>query len=85
MADKQTGPIHEHESFFDRILHRHKKENKHEQEHEHEAKDPSKDSRQEGEMDKMKDHMKTDDAKFKDYMHKEGELEAEGDTYDRLM
>ncbi|KAJ5745700.1 hypothetical protein N7520_010882 [Penicillium odoratum] len=79
MADKHTGPIHQHESFFDRIFHPHKSEDK-DEEYEHEANDPTKTSQEEAD----KDHMKDED-KFKDRMHKEGQLESQGEIYDYLM
>ncbi|KAJ5929244.1 hypothetical protein N7454_007092 [Penicillium verhagenii] len=85
MADKDTGPIHEHESFFDRLLHRHKKEDKHEQEHEHEANDPSSDLQQEAETDKYKDQIKNDEHKYKDHMRREANLQSQSETYDHLM
>ncbi|KAJ5088320.1 hypothetical protein N7456_011936 [Penicillium angulare] len=79
MSDKSNGPIHEHEGFFERILHPHKKDDnkekepEHEHEHEHDAKDPNA-PKKESEMDK-----------FKDYIHEDEEIEQEGGTYSNLM
>ncbi|KAJ5653651.1 hypothetical protein N7490_000654 [Penicillium lividum] len=81
MADKNPGPNHQYDSFFDRILHRHKSEDKHEEDHEHEANDPSKNSQEEAD----KDHMTKDEDKLKDHMHKEAQLESQGEIYDYLM
>ncbi|KAJ5195275.1 uncharacterized protein N7498_008713 [Penicillium cinerascens] len=77
MADKsnpqESNPVHEHEheGFFERILHHHKnKDCKH---HDKDSQQPQ-DKKEEGEMDKMKD-----------YLHKDEQLEEEGHEYGDLM
>ncbi|KAJ5286734.1 hypothetical protein N7478_002420 [Penicillium angulare] len=78
MSDESNGPTHEHEGFFERMLHPHKKdeneEKEPEHEYEHDAKDLNSSKKKESEMDK-----------FKDYIHEDEEIEQEGGTYGNLM
>ncbi|KAL1850036.1 DNA primase large subunit Spp2 [Paecilomyces lecythidis] len=41
--------------------------------------------KKESEIDKIEDDIKKDERKFKDYIHKDKQLEEEGDTYGGLM
>ncbi|KAJ5703707.1 hypothetical protein N7493_011632 [Penicillium malachiteum] len=76
------------EGFFERILHpsSHKtKPDDKEHAHESEAKNPQQSSKQESEMDKFKDDLKEHENKFKDYIHKDEQLDEDGHTYAGLM
>ncbi|KAJ5160725.1 uncharacterized protein N7482_007729 [Penicillium canariense] len=74
-------PAHEHEGFFERILHRH---------HDiQEAKDKN-ESRQATDGKDTQDHdeqhkKESERHKMKDYLHEDEELEDEGRTYGGLM
>ncbi|OKP14882.1 hypothetical protein PENSUB_5478 [Penicillium subrubescens] len=85
MSDKPSSqePAHQHEGFFERILHHHNqnedakyqkepdqdKAHKDDHDHDHDAH-----KKKESELDKMKD-----------YLHEDEELEQEGRTYGGLM
>ncbi|KAJ5102723.1 hypothetical protein N7532_003252 [Penicillium argentinense] len=82
MSDQSKAqPPHEHEGFFERILHHHmgqQTEEKMKDHHEDHDEDENNTAKQEmnnkGEMDKMKD-----------YLHEDEELEENGQTYAGLM
>ncbi|OQD67377.1 hypothetical protein PENDEC_c037G01292 [Penicillium decumbens] len=73
MADK-PNPIqeHEHESFFERILHHHGGNKGKDDHNDKESQQPQ--GKQEDEMDKLKD-----------YFHEDKQLEEEGHEYGDLM
>ncbi|KAJ6113837.1 hypothetical protein N7523_007154 [Penicillium sp. IBT 18751x] len=78
MSDK-SNPSHEHEGFFERILHHHegnKPTHAKDQDDQHDKMDSQQPQTQkkEGEMDKLKD-----------YLHKDEQLEEEGHEYGDLM
>ena len=73
---QQSNPVqeHDHEGFFERILHHHKdKDTEHQDKGSQDSQHPQ-GKPEESEMDKMKD-----------YLHKDEQLEEEGHEYGDLM
>ncbi|KAJ5721052.1 uncharacterized protein N7483_008986 [Penicillium malachiteum] len=89
-SSKARPPIYptDREGFFERFLrpssHKTKTEDK-EYGHESEAKNPTQPQKQESEMEKLKDDLKEHEKKFKDYIHKDEELNEDGHIYAGLM
>ncbi|KAJ5370042.1 uncharacterized protein N7496_006134 [Penicillium cataractarum] len=86
MSDKQTPqePVHQHEGFFERILHHHYQNQEAQYQKEPDQDKTGKDEH-EHDHDEHKKKGESELDKMKDYLHEDEELEAEGRTYGGLM